>query len=276
MEKKYLIYIDQFDPSSGGQVVLHKLCHDLRSLGKEAYVFCEQTHPKLNASSIYGILPITNIDEWVVIYPEIYHGNPLNAKHVVRWILNTPGKCGGGNKDLFYKTLNSNDLIYKFSPFFEYNGQYNGILRTTFIDYEIFYNKNMKRQYKECFLIKKGGIATQIHSNGAINLAQYQHDWNAASNILNQCERFICYDNECFWVTLAALCGCLPVVIPNNNITSNQWKEYFPFNKYGVAFGLEEEYIAQQELSLVKQHCLDTQNEDLLSVQQLISDCEKL
>jgi hypothetical protein len=275
MAKKYLIYIDQFCSTSGGQVALHKLCHDLRALGEEAYVYTKSTHPKLNVSSIFEILPIRDPDKWVVIYPEIYVGNPLNAKNVVRWILNTPGQCGGSIEQ-FYKLLNEKDLIYKFSPFFKYDGIDNGILRTTFIDYDIFYNKKMERKYKECFLVKKGGINNIYHSNDAINLAQYQHDWEQASDILNQCERFFCYDNECFWVTLAALCGCISIVIPNKNINSDQWKESFPFNKYGIAFGMDEESYARETIHLVKDYCISVQTEDLKSVQKLIKDCEDL
>jgi hypothetical protein len=275
MAKKYLIYIDQFCSTSGGQVALHKLCHDLRALGEEAYVYTENTHPKLNVSSIFEVLPIGNSSEWVVIYPEIYVGNPLNAKNVVRWILNTPGQCGG-NSEQFYKLLNERDLIYKFSPFFKYDGNDNGILRTTFIDYDIFYNKKMERKWKECFIVKKGGINNIYHSSDAIDLAQYQHDWDQASDILNQCERFFCYDNECFWVTLAALCGCISIVIPNKNINSSQWKESFPFNKYGIAFGMDEESYAKETILLVKDYCISVQTEDLKSVQKLIRDCENL
>ena len=48
----------------------------------------------------------------VVIYPESTKGNPLKAKHVVRWILNTPGVCGGDG--IFEKT----DHIFLYHDFY--------------------------------------------------------------------------------------------------------------------------------------------------------------
>ena len=63
-------------------------------------------------------------DKTVVIYPEATNGNPLKAKHVVRWILNTPGVCGG---DGVYETT---DHIFLYHDFYTVNPSYHvqGIL----------------------------------------------------------------------------------------------------------------------------------------------------
>jgi hypothetical protein len=273
MEKTFLIYMNSFDPSSGGQVAMHKLCHDIRSLGRTAYITSRATHYKLN-SPFLGDNAIP-IEDCVVIYPEIVHGNPINANNVVRWILNTPGKCAGVG-DGFYQNKKDNDLIFKYSSFFHYDGQIDGHMRCSFIDYDIFKNTNQTRDISECFLVKKGGMANQYHSNNAVNLAHYESDWEAAAELLNRCETFYCYDNECFWVTLAALCGCTVVVIPNTNLSSAEWKDHFPFNKYGIAFGLNELEWANNTKHLVLQNCLDQQNNDLKSVQFMIDKCNNL
>lgn len=273
MEKKFLIYMNTFDPTSGGQVAMHKLCHDIRSLDRESYTTSVRSHSKLNAPFL-GKEEIL-MDECVVIYPEIVHGNPLNAKHVVRWILNTPGVCGGVG-DGFYNNISDNDLIYKYSPFFDYNGPIDGYLRCSFIDYDIFKNKNYSRDIDECFFIKKNGIKTQYHSHSAINLANFQHDWIASAELFNRCKKFYCYDNECFWVTLAALCGCVVVVIPNTDLTSEEWKSHFPYNKYGIAFGEDEIKWAEETLNLVLDNCIDCQKNDLLSVKDMIKKCDEL
>lgn len=273
MGKKFLIYMSNFDPSSGGQVAMHKLCHDINEVGGEAFITSTHTHPKLNAPFLGGVtLPI---DDCVIIYPEIVHGNPINAKHVVRWILNTPGNCGGVGRG-FYENKKDTDLVYKYSTFFEYNGLVTGMMRTSYIDFDLFKNNNTVRDIKECFFIKKGGMTTNIHSNDAIDFSRFQSNWVEASNILNRCETFYCYDNECFWVTLAALCGCVVVVIPNTELPSGEWKEHFPFNKYGIAFGMDELQWAKDTISLVHQNCLDQQEKDKESIRKMMDDCDKL
>src|SRR5262249_28693770 len=46
----------------------------------------------------------------IVVYPETVSGNPLKAKKVVRWTLNTPGLIGG---DTFYS---NEEMVFVFSP----------------------------------------------------------------------------------------------------------------------------------------------------------------
>lgn len=273
MGKEFLIYMNCFDPSSGGQVAMHKLCHDINEAGGKAWITSRYTHPKLNSPFLGNcVIPI---DECIVIYPEIVHGNPVNAKHVVRWILNTPGKCGGVGTG-FYENKKDTDLVYKYSTFFEYDGLVTGMMRTSYIDFDLFKNNQIKRDIKECFLIKKGGVANVKHSDIAIDFSRFQSNWVEASKILNRCETFYCYDNECFWVTLAALCGCVVVVIPNTELTSIEWKKHFPFNKYGIAFGMDEIQWAKDTLGLVYDHCLEQQEKDRASIRQMMDDCDKL
>lgn len=275
MKKKFLIKIDDFDNTSGGIAAMHKLCSDINFLGRTAYITSRNTNNKLNAPFI-GSREI-NVDEWVVIYPEIVVGNPYNFQHVVRWVLNTPGVCGGGNAQAFYDHVKPTDVIFKYSEFFDYKTkQVDGQLRCTFIDYEIFYNKNMTRDIEACYFIKKGGCKQTVHPANAINFATYQHNWEMAADFLNRTKYMYCYDNECFWVTLAALCGCIPVVIPNNGLDSATWKQHFPFNKRGVAFGMDEIEQAQSELSLVEEHCMSVQINDLNKVKKFIAKCDQL
>lgn len=273
MRKKYLIYMDGFDPASGGVVALHKLCHDLRELGEDAYITSAHTHERLNAPFMKDAIDDWN--DWIVIYPEIIHGNPANAKHVVRWILNSPGKCGG-TKEGFYNNLKPEDLVFKYSPFFDCEASVRGMLRTSFIDYECFQNRSLERDIDSCFFVNKGGMPNQCHESSSMNFSPFRGDWDKASNILNRCRKFICYDNECFWVTLAALCGCPSVVIPNTNLAGDEWRSHFPFSRYGVAFGNNEFEYAKETLPLVKDHCKTIQAHDLEGVVNLIRICNSL
>lgn len=271
--KKFLISIDNFDPTSGGIVAMHKLCNDIIDLGREAYVTARSSHHKLNTPFI-GSKEMKR-DEWVVVYPEIVHGNPYNFKHVVRWVLNTPGVCGGVGSGFYEKKLES-DLVFKYSPFFDYNGKVNGNMRCTFIDYDIFYDKKNIRDIESMFFIKKKGVKTSIHPRTSLNFANFQFDWKVAAEMLNRSKYFYCYDNECFWVTLAALCGCIPIVIPNTDLTFEQWVEYFPYNKFGISFGVSNIEYATRTIGMVVEHCKDIQQRDLQTVKNFIDICDTL
>jgi hypothetical protein len=261
--KKFLIDMNVYWADVGGIVALHKLCHDIRTLGRECYITSRNTHPKLNAPFI-GSMSM-DVDEWVVLYPEITNGNPHRFKHVVRWVLYTP------KTTQFYEYKKSTDLIFKYSDLFEYKGDSKGLLTTWFIDYECFTNRHTTRDVNSCFLIKKKGAATIKHSNDSIDISNITKNWEEISNVFNRCKYFYCYDNECFWVTLAALCGCIPIVIPNNSdMSSVQWKTNFPWTKYGIAYGEEEIDWAISSSHLVKSHCLELEKQNLKTVSNMI------
>lgn len=77
---KFIIYGPQYRNSSAGIRVLHRLAALLNERGYSTVCNREQT-------------PVS--PDTIVIYPEIIRGNPLNARRVVRYILNVPGRFGG-------------------------------------------------------------------------------------------------------------------------------------------------------------------------------------
>ena len=269
MEPTFVIDFDLWLPDSGGVVALHKLCQDICDLGYASYITCPSTHPKLNITYI----PKSEVDRdnMIVIYPEITIGNPLNAKNVIRWILNTPGRCSAVSKEAFYSNVAPTDRIFKYSSFFEYDGNYDGLLTTSYVDYDTFNNRQLCRDIESCFLIKKGGISECVHPANSVNLSPHQNNWDYMSEIFNRSKYFYCYDNECFWVGLAALCGCITVVCPNTTITFEEWANHFKFNKYGIAFGLDNLQHAVDTLPLVFDHFKFIQNEDLKTVKSMVN-----
>jgi len=88
----FLIWTAGSAPTSGGQVVLHKLAYELSKTHK-VYT----TTPAIFPNSQIEILPQISKLTWdtskidfnntVVIYPEITKGTRLGGKHIVRWIL---------------------------------------------------------------------------------------------------------------------------------------------------------------------------------------------
>ena len=65
-------------------------------------------------------------DNTIVIYPEVIEGNPLNAPHVIRWILAEVGINVNNN---IINSWGKNDLVYYFNC---ENKFYNSIFRPPF------------------------------------------------------------------------------------------------------------------------------------------------
>lgn len=93
MRKPYLIRTPQFDPTSGGIRVMYGLYGWLLAKGEIAYL-----NAKIDIPSIG-------------IYPEIYHGNDMGAKTIVRYVLQTPGLMGTADQDGIFRTGPSTEVI---------------------------------------------------------------------------------------------------------------------------------------------------------------------
>lgn len=86
----YYIVAPDYRDESAGVRVLHYLCHILNGLGFEAYVKTKATSRELRTPPLteeviarhaaLGLQPIA-------VYPEVVHGNPLNANVVARYLL---------------------------------------------------------------------------------------------------------------------------------------------------------------------------------------------
>lgn len=260
--------------SSGGIIACHKLCHDLRSLGREAYILGRNTHPLLNASQVNRTF---KRDELVVIYPEVIIGNPLKSKHVVRWILNTPGECAGMKHNDFYGNLKNTDIFFKYSDAFKLHDglNYKGLLTTFFIDTRIFNNEAGDRNHT-CYLIKKGGMTNKYHPDDSINVSNLQEDHPTMAAIFKKSKYLYCYDNECFWVVLAAVCGCIPIIIPNGNYTADDWYEKFPHKTAGIAYGMDNLKRAEESINSITDVLTIYKEKHLSTVKNLINICETL
>ncbi len=130
---KFLIATAAYTHLSGGILVLHQLCDALCCAGHDAsLVFFhdgEAPHFKWAVSANpahYGPglqhaqIPMENataglrtyLDEGITIYPDLIEGNPLDAKHVVRYFL---------YKNLSYHPAPSGEYLLAFSRVYHPN-----------------------------------------------------------------------------------------------------------------------------------------------------------
>lgn len=263
--------------SAGGPIVLHALCKYINELGYDAKIFynksweykedqkcrywfewfrqtihdalrcfrakaLKQKSPKLNGyidESVKGCprkyLPFID-DDTVVIYPEIMYGNPLKARNVVRWFLyhNRFDDSAYGENDLFvcYREV-FND--WRLNP----NGY---VLQTPYYDLERYIQKNFGERTGKCYILRKGKnrIDCPSYVDGIIidDLSE-----NDKVRVFNECEYCISYDTQTAYATIAALCGCISIVIPEIGKNKSDYKGANEVS-YGVAWGFSEEEIA--------------------------------
>ena len=242
---KFLIYSFDYDWKSGGNQVLHDLGKIL-SEDYPTYLFSNKTlfDSKGICVNIDKAKEIAAFSDVITIYPEVISGNPLNATNVVRYVLYYPGWHAGD------KEYSNNELVVTYNYEYVKNTKYDKSFVLTVINPKLNIMKNNgKKRNKIGLLVRKCKYADYKFKA----LEQYKHlfkfpvisiddeiikcaDLRQLSKIYNSLSLFISFDPHTYHSTMAALCGCQSVVIPSQDISSD---EFYNVQKYGIAYGLE-------------------------------------
>jgi hypothetical protein len=270
---KYVILSSSYKETSGGVAVLHKLCDLLNKLGETALMLPAyrgrrfRTNPSYNTPVLdaKGFNP--EDPSYIIIYPE---GSPflggsyeaaIETHNVVRWALYyptppRPGPRKGPDLKILYSELFRSDSFFAEQE----------ILSVFETQKDFFKDLGQKRE-GNCFLVKKGGPNRQRILNspdagkyekpGDSEIFPKRLSYGRMLKIFNKHKRFYSYDCETYISTIAALCGCESVIVPDPTKSKQDIlaQEYL---KHGVAYGLDD---------------LDRANE---TRGELISDLEKL
>jgi hypothetical protein len=258
MSDSFVIYAPPFQENSGGIVVLHKLKDTLVSLGKECSLV------------VFG--QSVDVEDAVVVYPEIVSGNPLKAKKVVRWVLNTPGKIGSSTES----TWGQDDIVFLFSDNFTCTKQHAGVLRVMDFRFDLFHNKRLDRDIDCCVLfykqssVRNEDVEKISNSNKTLlRLDDYISDLTSVSIILNRCRKFYSFDTNSYYNVAAALCGCDTIIIPSDSKSKEDWIKNEPCYKYGISYGFEDS-SPLVDSDVVVDHLKNLESENLISVKQFI------
>lgn len=269
---KIILYSPSYEESSGGITVLHKLCDLLLQEGFDAGFYVSTgTSFYVNSTYKYNTFSSSEIDieQDIVIYPEIAFGNPLNVKKVVRYIMNV-GHVTLGRKD----TWGENDKWIYYSEKF-----YDGIKPKTILNIsdsklEYFKDYRAERPYKECFTFRKAHDSISnidvLHQPDAIELGFNMSD-EYLINLFNVCERFYCYDTESYLNVLASLCGCDSIVVPTRTSNRDEVMGQLAF-KYGVAYGVEEIEQARDTREQLREYLLQKEYKQSQDVKVLFTN----
>lgn len=310
MKKKfrYIVYTYNFNDKVGGIMVLHKLCALLNELGYDSFLYRPSRLNQLldvvqsfmmffvfwhkdffnyssftrkintirqarNIKTCNGLkTPFYsgNIDKnCIVIYPEVVEGNPYKAKNIVRWFLHKPGYHTGrvvyGQNELyfFFKSAFNDPLI---------NPDSDNCLTVKMLRSDIFYQTNFGDRSGSCYAIRKGKNKTIEHNleNSILidNLSQVE-----IAKLFNKCETFISYDTQSFYSTLAVMCGCRSIVIPDKGVGIEEWSSD-PSNRFGIAYGFDNIDEAERTKHLLLNRLAELENYSLQSVKDFVKKCE--
>lgn len=246
MKFKFIIYTSSFSENSWWVIALHYLCHLLNEKWQEAYIKRFIYPPKLETKSLIRFVrtfwyfliyfykkyfekfktyrffntpiinKIKNIDDYIVIYPEIIKWNPLNAKNVVRWFLMKPNGIDYWNNELyFYYQEAFNDHLV--------NKDLSNKLRNIYHFTDIYKQTNFWKRSWKCYIVRKwwNRIKKEDINDGIVI------DWKSHSEIakiFNTCEYCISYDLYTFYSYYATLCGCKSIVIPEEWVSKEKWQ----------------------------------------------------
>lgn len=215
------------------------------------------------------ILPFINDDD-IVIYPDVCYGNFLSAKKVVRWLLfhnRFPGdKNAYGEDDLFfaYRDVFNDESL----------NPEKRILHCPFFNLELYRQTNFGTRLGTCYVIRKGQNRTDLPEkfDGLIIDDLMEHE---KVKVFNSCQYCISYDTQTAYSQIAALCGCISIVVPEPGKTVHDYRKAGE-SLNGVAWSFDSEEIsrAKATIPLLREAYDHLNNKGKKSVLDFIQICE--
>jgi hypothetical protein len=219
------------------------------------------TNPLFNTPtlSIDFAKEIANNNDYIVVYPEVVSGNPLRAKNIVRWFLHDPGFHTN------HISYGSGELYFRFGsvtkPFKVPEGSTMSDTPLTVLHFplELYNSKDWAQERSgTAYCIRKGKGKPIVHDlTDSILIDDLPHE--EIAKIFKRVKQFISYDTKTAYSYFAAVCGCESIVIPDPDMTEDEWIPY-PESRVGIAFGFEDLPRAKSTASFVEAFLLKEQS----------------
>lgn len=272
---KFLVFAPPFNSRIGGVFALHNLCNLINRSGGSAYLVpwfssniitalnIRQATEEANRSLAYlknikkfnvnkdfetplydkDLFEIRNRPEIVAIYPEVTFGNPLEARHVARWLLHNPGTF---TKKIYFSY---GEVQFLFSDLWRPLEQQGIETAPFFLDpvslpWELIDSLTAVNAQRNgtAYMIRKGrGKELNYVLDGWVCIDDFSLE--DALEILSRVKTFVSFDTATFWSQLASLVGCDSIVIPDEGIHVSDWRSS-ESDRYGVAYGCGSDAIA--------------------------------
>jgi hypothetical protein len=266
---KFIIYAPLEINDCGGCTALYNLAQILIDWGYDAYVFSWdlQISSLLDTSVLINNIPIAthdiiDIENDIVIYPEIIEGNPLGIKKCVRWILYYL------NPTDFSSTWGENDLwVYWSAEYITKNRDLDEqIMNIYHLNKKWVRDNSIKDRTEEFYIIRKGrnrySETNKIHSNESILLEDICKTQKDYISYYQKGRILYSYDPHTFHLIISALCGCVSVVQPMDGVSRNEWSKHLPGHQFlpeidgstfwpGIAYGIDDLELASSTIDLL-------------------------
>jgi hypothetical protein len=207
--RRYVIAAPPYHHASAGIRVLYDLQKWLVLAGFDAIV-----------CTWFPGYPIDSFADDIVIYPEVAPGNLLQAKRVVRYILNTPGKLGHGEKAYAPDEL----LVAYNNELAPYSDGHVLQLPST---EPFFYSEGGLRD-KDAMYVGKGRNLG-LHPEGCVEITkQFPPTRLQMADFLRTVKTLYTYDNFTMLGYEAKLCGCNVTLIDGSGQKQPLHTSYVP------------------------------------------------
>ena len=258
----YYVVTPPFRQTSGGVRAMHYLCHALNLAGQEAYVDTSTVATHLRTPFLREDIKAFHIQcgrKPIVIYPEVVNDNPLNAEHVVRYLLNNVGKIN--SRPVKWQT---SDLIYSHGVDIIPSGVHAELLQIPLIDRSVYFNRGIEPSQRNGSLVfinrylAAGGTLNSITDGAAeISFRVPNRTPEELAELYSSAEVLYTYEQStCCYE--AMLCGCPVVYIPNPVMLPTE--PVCHLGRGGWAWGTDPEQLAFAKTSI---HQIDLTYQEL-------------
>ena len=302
---KFIFTIFQFDKNSGGNSIIPNMIKSINKLYSKPIIYyyilegIEIKHDldkNLPQTDLYMIkdknLPQADLDmikdkNNIAIYPEAV-GNPLNFTKIVRFNFyfniyepNVENEYNIFFMKSYYELYNhvrslygisTNNNLISYNKFTNYFFNVNDVL-------DICKDYGNERE-ENCFIIRKGNFVPHIrnkldyHPNNAIEILYEQTNVYESVKIFNRYKYFYSYDGFTFLLCIAALCGCIPIIVPFSGFTNIKQIHFDEYFVNGIAYGNSDDQIlhaantrgkVRESLIELKNHNFDDDFKEMIS-----------
>ena len=261
----FVIYSQGYNPLSGGSIALNKLAHNLELCGEKAYLWSYSKNPDWLGELIHRSKSLDGIENPVVIYPEVVKGNPREAQKVVRWLLSIPGFIGGDGE------YGSNDLVMSYSEYYAMKCMKSSQLLTAYDWRFTDWGDDHQERKGVCYCVRKGsGVKNIRHDGNIATPIDGYHSNRQLREYFNHHGTFISYDHMTMLSVFAVLCGCESMVVPEKDLSADEWRRMFPYFRYGIAYGEDDLRYAFRTKQFLPDLLLELEKTSMLQTEMFI------